>query len=556
MKRILIFPLAATLAACVIQPAHSVPPPSPYPYYPPIPPQAQYQAPPPPPSYLPPPPPPPQYQPPPQQYQPPPQQYQQPPPDAYAPPDAGVYPGNYPDSYPPGDEPTDENYVPPPSEPVVSVYIDPPMEQPEAVGVPWAPPPMLVDEPYAMPYDDAIWTGGYWAWDGQWIWARGRWMRAPRYGYMWTQPYYENRDGLVVFVPGFWRPPGVLFIAPPMGLTIMIVAGRPGGREGPHCQGPNGVFVPPPPGSRAGLIVPAPIGTSPAVVVGAPPLLRPGLRVREGGDREHVRLEAPAGAMANGRAFDSFAPRQSNLAAAQHPVVRVAAPPAASASPMHSFDPRRGFARLPEARAVRPEVTQPALLHRDAPARAPQQGRGTGGPALNPTLSPGRAAPLQQRDMPRDVPRDVPRDTQRSPQQEQPRALPREQQPSYAREPPVNRAAEPAAPQRAPEQMREQPREQPREQMRRAPPAPPAQGPAPGQESMHRFPPAQQPPANFAAPARIAPPAPVPPPAAVPQAPRPAPPAPAAAPPPAPAKAPAPPAPPPAEHKREKDPRN
>jgi len=134
---------------------------------------------------------------------------------------------------------------------------------------------------------------------------------------------------------------------------------------GPPVQGTPGVFVPTPPGSRSGVIVPAPVGTNPAVVVGAPPVLRPGMEVRPG-DSGHVQIVAPANVTAGGRPFNSMAPAQAHLAAAQTPVVRVAAPAPASRNAIPTFSPHAGFSKLPEARAVQPVVTQPNVL-RTAP---------------------------------------------------------------------------------------------------------------------------------------------------------------------------------------------
>jgi hypothetical protein len=325
---------------------------------PPPPPQQQYAPPPPPPppQYIPPPPSPsePQYLPPP------------PPP-----------PGSY---YPPPSEqfydspPTDENYLPPPPEPVVSVYVDPPTQQPEPIGVPWAPPPMLVEDPGPPPFYGAFWTGGYWVWEGQWVWAHGRWLPPPAVGYLWAPPYYENRAGVVIFVAGFWRAPGVAFIAPAPGISITVVQARPGVVMGPPVQGPQGVFVPPPPGSRPGVIVPAPVGTNPAVVVGAPPCLRPGMEVRQG-DGGHVQIVAPANVTPGGRPFNTMAPAPAHLAASQIPVVRVPSPTPALRNAIPSYNPRTGFSKLPQAQPVQPVVTQPNML-RAAPS--------PGGPSMVP----------------------------------------------------------------------------------------------------------------------------------------------------------------------------
>jgi hypothetical protein len=251
---------------------------------------------------------------------------------------------------------------------------------------------MMVEDPGPQPFYGAYWTGGYWVWDGQWVWAHGRWLAPPYAGYGWNQPYYENRGGMVVFVPGYWRAPGAVFIAPAIGVTILMVEARPGAVRGPRCDGPDGVFVPPPPGSRHGLIVPAPVGTAPAVVVGSPPVIHRGMRIR-GDDADHVRIEAPAGVTANGRPLAMTAPRLAHLAAAQQPVVRVAAPPPASATPIRSYSPRQGFARLPEARPVRPVIAQPDMVRRPAaPAgqRPVAQPRPQQPEALRPQAQPQR----------------------------------------------------------------------------------------------------------------------------------------------------------------------
>ncbi len=348
MKRLIVFvaPAVFGLTACVVQPVRSEPPA----YIPPPPPRYV-----PPPQYIP-PPPPPQYVPP-------------PPPPQYVPPDQSEGYAPPPD---PGYAPTDEDYVPPPPQPVVSVYVDPPTEEPDPIGVPWAPPPMLVEDPGPEPFYGAYWTGGYWVWDGQWVWAHGRWLAPPYAGYGWNEPYYEHRGDIVVFVPGYWRAPNAVFIAPAVGATIIVVAARPGIVMGPRCDGPQGVFVPPPPGSRRGVIVPAPIGTSPAVVVGAPPVIHAGMQIRPG-DNGHVRIEAPAAAMATRRPFNGMAPRIPRLAAAQQPVVRVAAPLPASAAPIRTFTPRQGFSRLPEARPVQPVIAQPEALRRAPGASGPRE---------------------------------------------------------------------------------------------------------------------------------------------------------------------------------------
>ena len=164
-------------------------------------------------------------------------------------------------------------YNPPAPQPVVSAYVDPPIDQPPPVEVSWAPPPMLVETPPPPPDPYYTWIGGYWTWEGNWIWAHGRWAPPPRPGYLWHNPYYEHRHGGVVFINGFWGAPGVSFVAPGLGVHIDIGIPGPGVVPGPAPIGPDGVFIPAPPGSHLGLIVPAPIGTAPAVVTSAPPIV-------------------------------------------------------------------------------------------------------------------------------------------------------------------------------------------------------------------------------------------------------------------------------------------
>src|SRR5436305_1226834 len=74
-------------------------------------------------------------------------------------------------------------YAPPPS---AGVVIEPPVGAPVPVAVEWAPPPMLVEPVPPLPYFGAVWVGGYWTWEGDWVWARGRWAGPPSVGYEWT----------------------------------------------------------------------------------------------------------------------------------------------------------------------------------------------------------------------------------------------------------------------------------------------------------------------------------------------------------------------------------
>jgi hypothetical protein len=299
--------------------------------------------------------------------------------------------------------PAPEVYVPPPPPPVVSVYVEPPIDQPPPIAVGWAPPAMLVESPPPPPFAGAVWVGGYWVWQGNWVWAHGHWMGPPRPNYVWVHPYYEHRDGVVIFVTGHWSAPGVVFVPPPPGLHLTIEVGLPGVVPGPRPIGPAGCFVPPPPGSRPGFIVPAPIGTAPAVVTGAPPVVAVGMRITNNTTVNNrttnvtnvtnvtnitkvtnVTIVAPAGATAGGKAFNSEVPAQAHLAAAQPAVVKTVAPEPASTKPLPSYRPG-SKPQLPPAQAVNAQGAVAQNEHIGSPAGARpdmqnRQGRPEGAP--------------------------------------------------------------------------------------------------------------------------------------------------------------------------------
>ena len=258
---------------------------------------------------------------------------------------------------------------------VVSLFVDPPVAEPEPVAVAWAPPPMLVEELPPQPDPYAVWTGGYWTWQGDWVWCAGRWMDPPREEYVWVQPYYEHRDERVIFIPGYWSAADAEFIAPPMDGPIPWAYVNAGVVIGPAPEGPAGIFVPPPPGSRPGLIIPAPIGTPPAVVISAPAVLAVGMRITGSVviDARHttindnrvtnysvtnvrnvtnVTVEAPAGATANGRAFQAQVPHEAHLAAAMHPQVAARAPQPATRTAVAAYVPGHTPAALPAPQKV------------------------------------------------------------------------------------------------------------------------------------------------------------------------------------------------------------
>ena len=223
---------------------------------------------------------------------------------------------------------------------------------------------MLVEVPAPFPYAGAVWVGGYWVWEGNWVWAAGHWMARPQPNYAWVNPYYEHRDSCVVFITGYWSPPGVAFVPPPIGLSLTLVTPLSGVVPGPRPIGPQGVFVPPPPGSRFGLIVPAPIGTAPAVVTSAAPVVNVGMRIQNNSSTTvindtritnvtSVTILSPASATVSGKAFESAVPAQAHLAAALPAVIRTPAPVPASAQAIAAFTPGRSPIALPPAQTVR-----------------------------------------------------------------------------------------------------------------------------------------------------------------------------------------------------------
>jgi len=68
------------------------------------------------------------------------------------------------------------------------------------------PPPAPIVETVTVAPDPAfIWVGGYWAWNGRWVWSPGHWDRPPYRGARWYGPRYVYRGGHHVWVRGGWR---------------------------------------------------------------------------------------------------------------------------------------------------------------------------------------------------------------------------------------------------------------------------------------------------------------------------------------------------------------
>lgn len=250
---------------------------------------------------------------------------------------------------------------------VVSVYIVPPLAQPAPMLVDAAPPPMLVEPPPPSTMLGVVWTGGYWAWQGEWVWAAGRWALPPRPGDVWVPPYYEHRDGAMVFIDAHWRSVRLVFTPPRPGLRIARAAVAPGAALGPLPTGPEGIVLPPPPGSRPGLVVPAPLGTPPALMMALPPVGQVGMRVSasprqaagRGIDVGLVRVTAPASATLDGHAHDASLPAEAYLAASMPSVVVAPAPTPRPGRALPSYEAGQPAPVLPAAQPVGAAVPPP-----------------------------------------------------------------------------------------------------------------------------------------------------------------------------------------------------
>jgi hypothetical protein len=88
------------------------------------------------------------------------------------------------------------------------VYAEPvpagvPMRE-ESVVVDVAPPPPYVEVVPAVPYEGAVWIGGYWGWHGgRHEWFPGRWERG-RPGYQWRAHSWVQQGGRWHLHEGGW----------------------------------------------------------------------------------------------------------------------------------------------------------------------------------------------------------------------------------------------------------------------------------------------------------------------------------------------------------------
>src|SRR5271165_3004082 len=93
------------------------------------------------------------------------------------------------------------NPPPPPPPPAYAVQPAPGAE----VEVAGPPPPDIVETVTAAPDPAFVWVGGFWAWDGRWVWRAGHWDRPPRRGAVWFRGGYAFRGGRHVWVRAGWR---------------------------------------------------------------------------------------------------------------------------------------------------------------------------------------------------------------------------------------------------------------------------------------------------------------------------------------------------------------
>jgi hypothetical protein len=80
-------------------------------------------------------------------------------------------------------------------------------QAPEDGALRVAPPAPLAAERGARPFADAVWTDGFWRWDGAvFTWVQGAWVHAVP-GHRWS-PYRwtQQADGQWILIPGGWIP--------------------------------------------------------------------------------------------------------------------------------------------------------------------------------------------------------------------------------------------------------------------------------------------------------------------------------------------------------------
>ena len=82
--------------------------------------------------------------------------------------------------------------------------VEPAPDQPAEV-VTEAPPAPQVEVQVAAPGPAFVWTPGYWAWHGRWVWVGGRWVVPPHRHAIWVAGHWGHRGHGYVWIGGRWR---------------------------------------------------------------------------------------------------------------------------------------------------------------------------------------------------------------------------------------------------------------------------------------------------------------------------------------------------------------
>jgi hypothetical protein len=220
----------------------------------------------------------------------------------------------------------------------------------------------------------------------------------------------------VIFINGHWAAPGVVFMPPRPELVLAVEPPAVGVIPGPRPIGPEGCFVPAPPGSRRGIIIPAPVGTAPAVVTSAPPVVAVGMRVTTNVTNIHntnitnvtnvtnVTIMAPPAATANGRAFSSSVPAAPHLAAARPAVVQARAPEPLSKRPVAPYvsahahpaaPPSQPHGAVADARLQSVVAREPQPVHAGSTGSAQPQHPAQREERASPAARPVQSAPAK-----------------------------------------------------------------------------------------------------------------------------------------------------------------